>query len=114
MMEHRTRQNQTIDNGCLHADRIPRFDMFEQTAGFCAVQDDRIFHPGEIDRDDIWLTLYGKPHVADERFVQNAIDGFAVILSSLGDSSHAILFCLYILSHEDSFVGPDFTIERAR
>jgi hypothetical protein len=88
--------------------------MLEQTASFCTVHDDRILDPGEIDRDHIRLPLHGKPYVADERLIQDVEDGFAVILSSLGDSFYAVLFCLYEWSHGASFVLLDFTIEKAR
>src|SRR6266540_4311004 len=104
MMEYRPRQYQSIYNCCLHTDGMTCLYMLEQTTGFGTMQYDAILHSREIDRDHIGLSLIHKPNMADQCFVQNAVDGLAVILPALGESFDAVAIGPGKIRHKYSFM----------
>src|SRR6266540_6591774 len=73
--------------------------MLEQTAGFCPVQYDRIFNPSKVDRNNKRLSFFYKTYMAYQRFVQDTIDGFPVVMPALREAIDAVLVCLLEMCH---------------
>src|SRR5215216_2776224 len=103
MMEQGARQNQTVHYGHFYTNGVTCFDVLEQTAGLCAMQHDTIFHSRKIDRNYVGLPLLHKRYMADQGFIQDAMDRLAVIMPTLGESSNAVAVGPGEIGHYYSF-----------
>src|SRR5215212_11220708 len=67
------------------------------------MQHDTIFHSRKIDRDYVGLPLLHKRYMADQGFIQDAMDGLAVVIPTLGESSNAVAVGPGEIGHYYSF-----------
>ena len=51
-----------------------------------------IVHSCVTGRDDIWLAFNDEPDMADEAFVENGVNGFAVVMPARGETFY---FCSF-------------------
>ena len=86
MVKHGSRQYQPIYDRRLKADRIPGLNVFKQAAGFRSMEHNGIAGPGKVDRDDERLSMLDNSDMADQGFIQDAINGLTVVVPAFWEA----------------------------
>src|SRR5205807_5000024 len=88
VVEDGPRENKTVGESDRHANGNAFAQVAEHAAGGGAVKINGVADSPEQSRNDVWLAIHGKTHVADESFVENFVNRFAIIDTALGLAHH--------------------------
>ena len=89
MVENRTREDKTVGESDRNANGKALTEVAEHTAGGGAVEVEGVTHAGEQRGNHVGLAIHGESDVAHKSFVENFVNGFAIIDAAVWLAHHA-------------------------